>query len=157
MTGQIRKYKRENFDSVLQILESEVKKSHTFLSEEGLKKYNENSKNELCERKNTSYSVKIWLIYEEKKIVGFTSVREFSTETKIVSLYVLEAYQNKGYGKKLLKKVFSECKTPFRLAVFEENKNAYDFYIRVGFKIQEEGIEDNHKFLSMIKDDRVIL
>ncbi|WP_442943898.1 GNAT family N-acetyltransferase [Nostoc sp.] len=43
--------------------------------------------------------------------------------------------QKKGYGKKLLNKILSECKAPYCLAVYEENRNAYRFYENFGLKV----------------------
>lgn len=149
MRTQIRKYSRKNFDSVLRIVEEENPKSHSFLSDEELRKIIDDLRKELCERTKQEYTIKIWIICEGDNIVGFTSVREYSTKTKIVSLYVSAAHQKKGYGKKLLNKVYSECKPPYSLAVFAENQNAYDFYVRLGFHIEEESMEANHKYLVM--------
>lgn len=150
MAGQIRKYKRENFNSVSCILEEEIPKSHTFLSDEELIKDINNVKKELCQERTTEYAIKAWVIFEDQKIVGFTSVREYPTNTKIVSLYVSAAYRGKGYGKKLLNKVFSECKAPYSLAVYKENQNAYDFYVHLGFHVEKESMEANHIYLVMV-------
>ena len=148
MTEQIKKYDPANFDSVSRILEEEIQNSHKFLSKEELKDYIEDTKQELLFI-NPQYITKIWNIYEDTKIVGFTSVRETSTETIIVSIYVLSAYQKKGYGKKLLNKILSECKAPYSLAVYEENRDAYRFYENFGFKVTKKGLQKNHKYLEM--------
>ncbi|WP_193197992.1 GNAT family N-acetyltransferase [Nostoc sp. MG11] len=156
MNRKIKEYEDKDLSFLLRISEEEIQKSHTFLSQKELRKFKDDTKKELCERQNTEYTIKVWVIYKDDKIVGFTSVREFSTETKIVSIYVLEAYQKKGYGTELFNQVFSECKPPYRLAVFKENQNAYNFYINLGFKLQKEDIQDNHKYCVMIKyDDNV--
>ncbi|MBD2499946.1 GNAT family N-acetyltransferase [Anabaena azotica] len=149
MRTQIRKYRRENFDSVLRIVEEENLKSHSFLSDEELRKSIDDLRKELCEHTQQEYSIKIWIICEGDNIVGFTSVREYSNKTQIVYLYVSAAHQKKGYGKKLLNKVYSECKPPYSLAVLAENQNAYNFYVRLGFHIEEESMEANHKYLVM--------
>ncbi|MBN3870251.1 GNAT family N-acetyltransferase [Nostoc sp. JL33] len=148
MTEQIKKYDPANLDLVSRILEEEIKNSHKFLSNEELKDYIEDTKQELLFI-NPQYITKIWNIYEDTKIVGFTSVRETSTETIIVSIYVFSAYQKKGYGKKLLNKILSECKAPYSLAVYEENRDAYRFYENFGFKVTKKGLQKNHKYLEM--------
>lgn len=81
MTEQIKKYDPANFDLVSRILEEEIQNSHKFLSKEELKDYIEDTKQELLLFINPQYITKIWNIYENTKIVGFTSVRETSTET----------------------------------------------------------------------------
>lgn len=138
MAVQIKKYKSKNFNLVSRILEEEISKSHIFLSHEELIENINNVKKELYEHSSTEYAIKAWVIFEDKKIAGFTSVRKYPTKTIIVSLYVSAAYQKKGYGKKLLSEVFSECKAPYSLAVYEENQNAYDFYVHLGFHVEEE-------------------
>ena len=59
----------------------------------------------------------------------------------IAGLFVSSKYQSKGIGKKLLNVCKKEHPT-LKLDVYAKNLKAVNFYIKHGFKINQEKIED---------------
>ncbi len=79
-------------------------------------------------------------------IKGFISVLDNSF---IGALFVLEAQQGKGIGKKLLECCKFLCSN-LELAVYSQNKPAVDFYTRNGFAIKKEQPNEDSGFIEYI-------
>ncbi|WP_196525742.1 GNAT family N-acetyltransferase [Nostoc commune] len=130
-----------------------IPKSHPFFSHEQAEEYINTTIEALKKCNNETSTAHTWVICEDDNVVGFTTIWVNSTKTKIISIYVSANYQKKGYGTKLLKKVFSEYKeAPYSLAVYKENKDAYEFYKKRGFHVdtpEEIKIDDDHEYLLM--------
>lgn len=62
--------------------------------------------------------------------VGIVSVKDDLIE----NLYVLPAAQRRGYGTRLLFFALERCRRPARLWILENNRRAYAFYTRHGFR-----------------------
>ncbi|WP_321428716.1 N-acetyltransferase [uncultured Methanolobus sp.] len=86
-------------------------------------------------------------VYKEHGTVkGFISVLDNSF---IGALFVLEAQQRKGIGRKLL----DYCKSFYpemELAVYADNKPAIDFYTKNGFVIKKEQNNEDSGFVEYI-------
>lgn len=63
-------------------------------------------------------------------------------ENYIEGIFVREAAQSNGIGKQLLDYV-KRVKSILSLSVYQKNKRAIKFYLREGFKIQSENVDDN--------------
>ena len=59
----------------------------------------------------------------------------------IAGVFVEEAYRNQQIGKKLLKKAM-ELNDRLSLNVYEKNKHAIDFYLKLGFKKAHMNIDE---------------
>ena len=73
-----------------------------------------------------------------KQIDGFIGLNG----NYIEGVFVKEAVQSKGIGKQLLDYA-KKVKSPLRLSVYQQNKKAIQFYLREGFCIQSENIDNN--------------
>lgn len=80
-----------------------------------------------------------WLIWvaEDKNgtICGFTAARQLETILKLKGLFVSEAFQGQGIGRRLFD---ASCEAvtsgqPIVLDVIAKNKRAIEFYLRAGF------------------------
>jgi ribosomal protein S18 acetylase RimI-like enzyme len=84
------------------------------------------------------------LALNEKQPVGFASYSNTSKEKeyKLHKLYVITTKQKTGAGKQLLWEVINRVKVEggqqLILQVNRENKNAIDFYLRMGFHKERE-------------------
>ncbi len=83
-------------------------------------------------------------IYKEDGIIkGFISIRD---DLFIGGLFVLEDYQGKGIGRKLL----NCCKSLYsslELGVYLKNENAVNFYKNCGFVVKSEQPDENSGFM----------
>lgn len=85
------------------------------------------------------------IAFREERPVGFTSIERNYKDAKqlmIHKLYVLPAYQGKGYGKKFIdhisKWALGSENNSLCLKVFHKNKNGISFYKTLGFSIISE-------------------
>lgn len=78
-------------------------------------------------------------IYEDgETIKGFIGL----TDNYILGIFVLQQVQSKGIGRKLLDCVKSK-KDKLSLSVYKKNNRAINFYLREGFVISDEQIDEN--------------
>lgn len=87
-------------------------------------------------------------VYEaDGKVRGFIGVLDYY----IAGLFIEEKYHFQGIGSALLSYVKS-LKEKLTLGVYEENKNAVNFYYKHGFTLQEKRLEPdtNHIEYEMI-------
>ena len=78
-------------------------------------------------------------IYEDKsRIQGFAGL----DQDYIAGIFVREEAQNRGIGKSLLDRVKEE-KRKLALNVYVRNVRAVRFYLREGFRIVEDGTDEN--------------
>lgn len=73
-----------------------------------------------------------------RQIDGFIGLND----NYIEGIFVKKGAQSKGIGKRLLNRV-KEVRSPLRLSVYQKYKQAIQVYLREGFDIQFENI-DNH-------------
>jgi ribosomal protein S18 acetylase RimI-like enzyme len=80
----------------------------------------------------------IYIIQEENKIIGWLRYSLFWDNIPFMNLlFVLEEYQNKGYGKKLVKYWEEKMKRNGYnnvLTSTQSNENAQHFYRKIGYK-----------------------
>ena len=87
-----------------------------------------------------------YLLYVDKKLVGYTKLNKYEAQLDIKSpksleiekIYILKYYQSKGLGKILLNEIIRIAKNDNKefiwSGVLEKNKNAISFYNKNGFK-----------------------
>lgn len=73
-----------------------------------------------------------------RRIDGFIGLND----NYIEGIFVKKGAQSKGIGKQLLNRA-KKVRSPLRLSVYQKNTKAIQFYLREGFDIQFENI-DNH-------------
>lgn len=87
-----------------------------------------------------------YFLKKNKEILGYFKINENAAQNEfqtkdlleVERIYVLEAYQRKGYGRKMLNKILEmaqeKSKSRVWLGVWENNPKAIAFYQSLGFK-----------------------
>ena len=102
---------------------------------------------DLVKTKYIPYS-KTYVYEEGNKIKGFISIIE---NNFIGALFVDNNSQGNGIGKKLLDFAKEEYKS-LSLAVYKENEKALKFYLREGFSIVKEQVNEYSKRLELMME-----
>lgn len=141
----IRKLKNTDIDKLMDIwLESTVR-SHSFISRE----YWESNYKVV---KDVYMPIADTFVYEEEgETKGFISIinNEF-----IGALFVDVKFQGMGIGSKLIDYSVEKYKK-LTLAVYKENKKSVEFYTRKGFKIIEEGLNEDSGYTEYIMENKI--
>ncbi len=129
----IRKYVDGDIDAVLQIWLNTNIQAHYFISSDYWK-------NNFDVVKEMLPLAEIYVHEDDcaKQIDGFIGL----DDNYIEGIFVKKADQSKGIGKQLLDHV-KKVKSTLRLNVYQKNKRAIQFYLREGFGIQSENVDDN--------------
>ena len=85
------------------------------------------------------------IVYEENSIKGFAGL----IENYIAGIFVETNSQSKGVGKALLDHL-KERKKELILHVYQKNKRAVRFYLREGFVIDHEQIDNNTNEVELV-------
>lgn len=102
---------------------------------------------DLVKTKYIPYS-KTYVYEEGNKIKGFISIIE---NNFIGALFVDNNSEGNGIGKKLLDFAKKEYKS-LSLAVYKENEKALKFYLREGFSIVKEQVNEDSKRLELMME-----
>ncbi|MGG3279733.1 N-acetyltransferase [Paenibacillus solani] len=88
-----------------------------------------------------------YLLEDDGQVFGFISL----VEDHLAALFVSTTSQNQGYGGALLHHAM-DLRNVLKLQVYEENRNAFHFYLKNGFQVLEEAVDSNtgQKELNMI-------
>lgn len=141
----IRKLTNIDIDKIMDIwLESTVK-AHNFISRE----YWESNYKVV---KDVYMPMAETFVYEEEgETKGFISIinNEF-----IGALFVDVKFQGMGIGSKLIDYSVGKYKK-LTLAVYKENQKSVEFYTRKGFKIIEEGLNEDSGYTEYIMENKI--
>lgn len=110
-------------DELIEVWEKSVRSSHHFLSKEDLMYYRSRIMDTYFD------AVELYVI-RQQNIVAFMGLSAKMVEM----LFVLPSEKGKGYGSTLLKYALTE-KRIRKIDVNEQNSEAYQFYLRKGFKV----------------------
>ena len=138
----IRSLENKDIDRVMNIWLKSTIKAHDFISKE----YWENNYNDV---KNIYIPMANTFLYEdEEKIKGFISIinNEF-----IGALFVDVDYQGIGIGKALINYIMDKYKK-LNLAVYRDNKKSVEFYLKNGFTIIKEQLNDDCGYIEYIME-----
>ncbi|WP_375056801.1 N-acetyltransferase [Zobellella sp. DQSA1] len=128
----IRKYNKNDLDSVLEIWLNASVKAHDFVSAEFWRSQTENMRNIYIPASET-------YVYEiDSKVVGFYALHESS----LAAIFVVPDLQGKGIGKQLLNHAKSQ-RTTLTLSVYKANQASYQFYLSQGFKVVSEQLDEH--------------
>lgn len=116
----------ELIETLFELWNGSVRKTHTFLKEEDIVKLYPFVKEGLL------HVEKLAVLEEEGKMLGFIGVQDH----KIEMLFIDKDYFKKGYGKKLVDYSINHFDVN-EVSVNEDNVNAKDFYEKLGFKIYD--------------------
>jgi putative acetyltransferase len=78
-----------------------------------------------------------YVISNEKDVVGFVSM----VDNYLAALFIDVKHQGGGYGKGLLNFIKSQREN-IQLKVYKKNNKAVDFYLKNGFVIKEESLDE---------------
>ena len=140
----IRTLQQKDIDKIMEIwLESTIK-AHDFIP----KKYWKDNYNAV---KNEYIPISKTYIYEQNgEIKGFISVLN---DEFIGALFVATDCQEQGIGSALID--YAARQFPkLNLAVYKQNKKAVDFYLKKGFKIIQESLNEDSSFLEYIMSNQ---
>lgn len=102
---------------------------------------------DLVKNKYIPYS-KTYVYEEENKIKGFISIIE---DKFIGALFVDNNSQGNGIGKEILDFAKNEYRN-LSLAVYKDNEKALKFYLREGFSIVKEQVNEDSKRIEIIME-----
>ncbi|MDR2616501.1 MAG: GNAT family N-acetyltransferase [Endomicrobium sp.] len=131
---KIEQLKKQDYESVLILWEKSVKVSHTFLKEQD---FNIIKNAVMLSFKNIS----LYGIKRNCKLCGFVG----TSHNQIEALFVDPSYFGQGLGKKLVAYAIKELNLK-KVCVNEQNKKAYTFYGKMGFKFVSR---DEFDFLNL--------
>lgn len=83
----------------------------------------------------------VLLLDSEKNKLGFMSYKLNRDKIFLSKLYLLPNAQNKGYASQAMEYLKS-YKLPIELTVNKNNKNAYEKYLHLGFKVTDSVVTD---------------
>ena len=127
----IKEFDQSKIDYIMKIWLEENIKAHDFIPKDYWKNNYEYVKKVLPD-------ATVFVYEENNEIKGFIGIME---KSYIAGLFVSNKYQSKGIGEKLLNVCKKEYPT-LKLDVYAKNLKAVNFYIKHGFKINQEKIDD---------------
>lgn len=110
---------------LIDIWERSVRATHTFLTDDDIISIKPDVISAL-----TNIEKLLFLVTELGKIVGFMGI----DSDKLEMLFIAPEYVGKGFGKMMLLSAIHDCGAVF-VDVNEDNINALNFYIHMGFKV----------------------
>ena len=112
-------------DELLVVWEKSVCSSHHFLTEEDIAYFKPLIRNQYL------LAVELFVMRNESgQIIGFMGLSDDMLEM----LFVLPDQQGQGYGKAFVKYAIDKCGVS-KVDVNEDNEQAYQFYLRMKFKV----------------------
>ncbi len=129
----IRKFNKNDINTVMEIWKNENIKAHKFIPKE----YWESNYNFV---KEAILNAEIYVYTIKEKIVGFVGL----DNNYIEGIFVDTNNQENGIGTALLNKV-KESRDRLELSVYKKNTNAISFYKKNGFVIESENIDNDTK------------
>ena len=79
------------------------------------------------------------LLKDDDQAAGIVKLALNGNDIEIASIYILEEYRGRGFGRKVLEYIFSEYEDcPIVLWVLEANLNARAFYKKCGFELTDK-------------------
>lgn len=127
----IRKINEEEYPRLLEIWISAVENTHDFLKSEDFEFYKENVPTYF------QYVSLVGYYTTGNILVGFAGVADHNLEM----LFIHNDYRGKGIGKELLNYTIENLEVS-KVDVNEQNKQAVDFYLYLGFKVINRSEKD---------------
>lgn len=143
---QIAPLKVEDLEEVLALWLAVNLKTHGFVSQEHFLAH-------LPMMREALPKATVLVAKKEDQVVGFLGMEE----KFIHGLFVAEANQGSGIGKRLLDEAKKNA-TTLRLKVYKKNPRAYAFYVREGFQVEkavvDEAVGEEEMILSWASEKR---
>ena len=125
----IRNATKNDLKIIMDIWLSANVSAHNFISEEYW--------NNHFEEVRTAISSSEIYVFEDSVIKGFVGLKG----NYIAGIFIKEEFQSKGIGGKLIS-FLKTFKPELILNVYEQNKNAVEFYEKHGFQISQKNVEE---------------
>ncbi|WP_018665418.1 N-acetyltransferase [Heyndrickxia acidiproducens] len=128
---RIRENRKSEIDTLVDIWYQSSLKAHDFID----KDYWKSQRGEMKEKylpMSENY-----IISNKAEIVGFISM----LDNYLAALFIDAKHQGEGYGKELLNYI-KERREKIQLKVYKKNNKAVNFYLRNGFVIKEELLDE---------------
>ena len=140
----IRKMRREDMSTVLDIWLAGNLQAHPFIPQEYWQSHLEKMERDYLPAADV-------FVYADEEGQPIKSFMGIVNESYIAGIFVKESARSKGIGKQLLDYA-KERKTKLSLSVYQKNRRAVRFYQREHFIIQAENIdnETNEKEFKMV-------
>ncbi|AXK50715.1 N-acetyltransferase [Spiroplasma alleghenense] len=126
----IRKFIKNDIDQVMSIWLQTNLKTHSYIEE---KYWNQNY--DIV--KKLIPKAKVFVFIDKSEIVGFIGV----AKNYVAGIFVKKQFQSIGVGSQLLDYVFKKYNN-LKLKVYNKNQKAINFYLRHGFEIIEEYVDE---------------
>ncbi|NOI67108.1 GNAT family N-acetyltransferase [Vibrio sp. 99-8-1] len=100
----------------------------------------------------------VWLAIKNGIAIGVCACSDKGIDTWIEQLYIKPGYLQQGAGSKLLDVAVKQSKFKhIKVACFEQNIQAKNFYIKMGFKVkqQRDGSQNEEGLADLILEKRV--
>lgn len=127
----IRDFKKQDIDRIMELWLYTNISAHSFIGSEYWK-----SNYDIV--KAMMPSATIYVCEENNVVEGFVGLMD----DYIAGIFVSQQFQSKGIGKKLLD-FAKDKKGALSLSVYKENDRAVNFYLREGFTVSNEQIDEN--------------
>ncbi|MGI6093920.1 MAG: N-acetyltransferase [Lachnospiraceae bacterium] len=127
----IRKFQKEDADSVMQIWLSGNEEAHAFISRAYWKSNYDMVREQILQ-------AAVFVCEQCGEIQGFIGLADHY----IAGIFVKQEYQSHGIGKQLLDYVKSEYAS-LSLHVYQKNRRAAAFYFREGFSVLAEELDES--------------
>lgn len=126
----IRELKKEDIDQVMEIWLNENIKAHDFIDADCWKQHFDEVKQQIKQAEV--------YVYEKDEIQAFIGL----IDNYIAGIFVDALYQGKGIGNKLISYAKAK-KKQLVLQVYKKNEKAVQFYVKQGFKMVQEQIDED--------------
>lgn len=126
----IRKLQKEDIGQVMQIWLNGNVEAHPFVPKDYWRLNYEMVSEQLSE-------ANVFVYATDKEVQGFIGL----VDTYIAGIFVDKKYRSMGIGKQLLEYAKKHCSS-LTLSVYQQNKRAVAFYLREGFTVNTEGIDE---------------
>ncbi len=127
----IKKFKNDEIDQIANLwLETNIS-THNFINENYWRAQFDNVKEMLPQ-------TELFIYEEDEELQGFVGV----IDNYIAGIFVSKNIQSKGIGKSLLDHI-KTLRNELSLSVYKKNERAVKFYIREGFEIKEQKVDEN--------------
>lgn len=127
----IRKANSNDYSRIMEIWESSVKATHDFLKDEDFKLFQKLIPAEFLPQ------LSVFVIESEGLIPAYFAVSDDNLEM----LFVHANDRGKSYGKQAVDYIVNQLKI-YKVDVNEQNQQAIDFYLKMGYKLQGRSEKD---------------
>lgn len=129
--GMIRKFQKEDIETIVQLWLTVNVETHAFIPAEYWESKIDFVTSQLLD-------AEIYVYVFEERIVGFIGMQG----TYLAGIFISKALRSSGFGRELLNFV-KAIHPSLQLNVYQKNQKAISFYLREGFSIISENVDED--------------